>query len=330
MHAHFVPVPFIDAARRHPGHMGVRIEERDGREWIRHDSGRGWPLHRGFYAPEEMTAEMDRRGVDAHIISIAPSLFAYHLGDAAIGLCQEANDFAADLCRRVPGRIWAMATLPLPQITAAVAEVERAARLGLVGVFMGTSIGSTPLDHPELLPLFRRTADLGLPVFLHPYLGPSRPDLADYYFVNSIGYPLETTIALARLVHGGVLHELPHLRVCLAHGGGMYPYQRGRFAHAWQVRTEPRRVIARPPADYIGGVFFDSITHDALSLEYLVRAAGEDHVLLGSDYPFDMGPADPVGTVRQAGLEQGALARVAGENAAALFRLVPPPGSQCN
>ena len=122
--------------------------------------------------------------------------------------------------------------------------------------------------------------------------------LSSYYLNNLIGNPLDTTIAAASLVFSGVLERYPALRICLAHGGGFVPYQAGRFVHGWQVRTEPKRTLRKPPTDEPARFYFDTIVHSKDVLEFLVGTAGADRVLLGSDYPFDMGMPDGVLQVR--------------------------------
>jgi aminocarboxymuconate-semialdehyde decarboxylase len=119
---------------------------------------------------------------------------------------------------------------------------------------------------------------------------------------NVIGNPLETTVAAGHLILSGVMDAYPRLRILLAHGGGALPYLRGRLDRGFQQRPEINKVISRPPAEYLKQFYFDTITHDAVLLKGLVDFAGADHVLLGSDYPFDMGNENPVDLVRAANL----------------------------
>jgi aminocarboxymuconate-semialdehyde decarboxylase len=136
---------------------------------------------------------------------------------------------------------------------------------------------------------------------------------------NLIGNPLDTTIAAACLVFSGVLERHPTLKICLAHGGGFVPYQAGRFLHGWHVRTEPKKKLPKPPTDSLDRFLFDTITHSKDVLEFLVGNVGADRVLLGSDYPFDMGMPDGVLQVRGLSIPAAEQAAILGGRARALL-----------
>jgi aminocarboxymuconate-semialdehyde decarboxylase len=148
--------------------------------------------------------------------------------------------------------------------------------------------------------------ELGAFIFIHPQVAAAAERLGFYYLRNMVGLPLETTIAGASLVFGGVLERYPGLKICLAHGGGFVPYQAGRFEHGWEVRDEAKVRLRNPPAESLGRLYFDTITHSKTALEFLIRTAGHDRVLLGSDYPFDMGNLDCVARVRALSIEPAA------------------------
>jgi aminocarboxymuconate-semialdehyde decarboxylase len=169
--------------------------------------------------------------------------------------------------------------------------------LGLRGIQIGSNIAGKNLDDPELEPVWATAAELGAFILLHPINVAGMDRLGSYYLNNLIGNPLDTTIAAACLVFGGVLERHPSLKICLAHGGGFVPYQAGRFVHGWHVRTEPKKKLPKPPTDSLQRFYFDTIVHSKEVLEFLVGNAGADRVLLGSDYPFDMGNLDCVARV---------------------------------
>ena len=156
-------------------------------------------------------------------------------------------------------------------------------------------------------------------ILVHPINVAGADRLSSYYLANLVGNPLDTTIAAACLVFGGVLERYPSLKFCLAHGGGFVPYQAGRFVHGWQVRTEPKKNLRKPPAEAIKRFYFDTIVHSKDALEFLVGWAGIDRVLLGSDYPFDMGMPDGVLQVRGLSIEPAEQASILGERAHALL-----------
>lgn len=319
VHAHLIPEPLLEEIQQHPDRYPVRAERKEGALWFRHRQGYQYPVPPEFFDPAAILAALDRVGLDRRIFSISPTLFFYDLDQAARNrVCRLYNDAAAELTRH-EDRLWSMAAVPLPDAKAAVAELERALGLGLTGVEIGTNVERHTLDEPEFFPFFQRCAELGVPIFLHPYYVGPKPMMERYYLTNSIGNPLDTAIAAASLIHGGVLERLPGLQSVLAHAGGFFPYQLGRLDHAFRVRREPKVNTARRPSEHLGGVNYDSISHSAAALRFLVELAGAGKVLLGSDYPFDMGPDDPAQVVLDANLGQEAAAAVLGGNAARLY-----------
>ncbi len=179
-------------------------------------------------------------------------------------------------------------------------------QLGLRGAMIGTHVNGRNLDDRALDPFWAEAEGLGAFIFVHPSAGAAAERLDSYYMRNFVGLPFETTIAGACLVFGGVLERYPALKICLAHGGGFLPYQAGRFQHAYDVRPEAKVNLPEGPAASIGRLYFDTLVHSKSTLEFLVGTAGPDRVLLGSDYPFDMGNLDCVARVRAAAIEPAA------------------------
>jgi len=321
MHAHLIPEPLLREIHRAPERYPVRVEEKESVLWFRHEQGYQYPVPAEFYDAGAIIAALDRVGLDQRVFSLSPTLFFYERPQETRNrVCRLYNDAAADLVQRNGGRIQAMASVPLPDVAAAVKELERALDLGLTGVEIGTNIERHTLDEPEFFPFFQRCAELDVPVFLHPYYVGPKPMMERYYLTNSIGNPLDTAIAIANLIHGGVLERLPRLKVVLAHAGGFFPYQRGRLDHAFRVRREPRVSTSRTPSDHLAGVYYDSISHSAAALRFLVESLGAGKVMLGSDAPFDMGPDDPSQVVLEAGLDPAAMEAILGGNAIRLYR----------
>jgi aminocarboxymuconate-semialdehyde decarboxylase len=168
-------------------------------------------------------------------------------------------------------------------------------------------------------PFWEACESLGAFVFIHPVEGGGRAELRDYYMWNVIGNPVETGIAAGHLILSGVMEAFPRLKILLAHGGGALPALRGRLDRGFKMRPEINKVIPQPPTEYLKRFYFDTITHDSALLRGLVDFAGADHVLLGSDYPFDMGNERPADLVRAAGLGAEAEEKILGGNAARLL-----------
>jgi aminocarboxymuconate-semialdehyde decarboxylase len=233
------------------------------------------------------------------------------------------NESVAAIVARHPQRFLGMATVPLQEPSVAIEELRHAReRLDLRAVEIGTCPAGRDFDDPALLPFFAACRDLGMAMFVHPaapLVGQER--LTKWYFPLIVGNPLETAVAISKLIFGGVLERLPDLRICFAHGGGAFPFTLGRLDHGWSVRPEGPAAIPKPPREYARRLHFDSLTHSAANLRFLVAEFGADRVAMGSDYPFDMGSSDPVSAVAEAGLDPGARAFVEGGTAARFLDL---------
>lgn len=326
LHAHaIVPAALSRMAEAHPDFGPVLVED-DGRRYLRYPGReRLGPLPNGIFDPDIRLADMDRMRVDRQIIAIPPPNFHYHV-PAEVGkdFARIQNEELLGLSDSNHERFHVFATLPLQDVDASLEEVERIAAYPRVrGVQLGTNANGVEMDDPSFRPLWETLQDKDLPVWFHPdqrsIAGPDR--LSDYYLQNLIGIPLDSTIAAARLIFGGVIESYPDLRFGFCHGGGFTPYQIGRFEHGWSVRTEPRRNINdKGPREYFSKLYFDSLTHDRLSLELLGKRMGWDHVVLGSDYPFDMASTDPVGGVEAADIGADDRERVLSGNSDTFLR----------
>jgi aminocarboxymuconate-semialdehyde decarboxylase len=176
----------------------------------------------------------------------------------------------------------------------------------MVGVEIATTVNGTELDDRDLDPFWSAAQELGAIVLVHPTEPPPGPGSPRYFLGNAVGRPAQTTMAVAHLILGGVLERFSELRVCVVHGGGFLPWQRGRLDRAYLAQPKLAAVnLRRPPIDWLRRLYYDTIVHDPMVLAWLIDFAGADHVVLGSDYPFEMGDPDPVGTVRAvAGLDE--------------------------
>ena len=272
-------------------------------------------------------ADMDAQGVDVQLVSPSPSHFYYFAGkELSLTLAKQANEAVRDYVYRAPERLNGLGLVPLQHPDLMVEALDHAVLdCGLLGVEIG-SFAATPgdtvrssveLSDSRLESFWSRAEGLGAIVFLHPF-GCSLDERLDrFYLANTVSQPAENAVALSHLIFSGVLDRYPTLKVLAAHGGGYLPSTIGRSDHAWKVRPEAHRCAA-PPSSYLQRIFFDSLVHDPRELRALVEVAGSGQVLLGSDYPFDMGSEQPVDDVLTAGLSEADTARILGGNAAAL------------
>lgn len=231
------------------------------------------------------------------------------------------------LSTRFPGRFLGLATLPLQDVDAAVDELVRVMTLpGMVGVAIGTHINGVNLDAEELAPFWRAAHDLEAFVFIHPMDQRGGEALGHYYLRNVIGNPFETTVAAASLMLSGRLADLPHLQVCLAHGGGYVLAAMGRLAHAYRVRSETPGATDQSPREQFRRFLYDTLNHDEQGLRHMVDVLGVDRVVLGTDFPADMGQSEAVAEIGGSPLftEQEKAAMLGGNLAAILGDRLPP------
>ncbi len=241
---------------------------------------------------EARLADLEREEGLVQVVSPPPFSFLYDLEPkAGRALAAAQNDSIARLVEGHPGAFVALGTLPLQSVPMALEEMDRCIKdLGMKGVEVGSNVDGRDLDAPEFRPLFRRAQELSIPILLHAHARPAYwLVLKDYYLANPLGYPMETTIAIARLILGGVCRDFPRLRFITIHGGGFFPYQMGRLTRVHRTRGEARGEGVEAPEAYLDSFLFDSLVHDTQALEFLVRRVGHRRVVLGSDYPFPMG-----------------------------------------
>jgi aminocarboxymuconate-semialdehyde decarboxylase len=281
-----------------------------------------WP--EGGHNVDLRLEDMARTGVDVQAISPFVGTFLYEIPtEVNVEFCKLYNEEFARLKREHPGKFAPLATVPLQDGEAAAAELERAVKeLGLHGVATSTSLASSNLDDPRLEPFYAKLNELQVPWFIHPSFTPVAQRAPKYYLTNFIGNPLETTIAVATLIFGGVMERYPNIRCWTPHAGGFVPYQFGRFDHGYEWRPEPKGQITKPPSEYLDAFLFDIIAHSAPALDYLVQTFGAGQVYLGTDYPFDMGLPDPVGTVQAIStIDDAGKSLISTENARAALRI---------
>ncbi len=327
IHFHVTPPLFVEAVRRGDFSEVIDIERR------------GKTDHVLFHAPPDVVVEpgteldpaehevplivegLNRRGLDAAVVGASPGLFFYW-AEPALGarIAGALNDGVAAMVRDHPDRFIGMGTVPMQDGALAAREVERAVTtLGLRAIEVCTHVNGMDLDHPNFFPVFAAVERLNVPVFIHPQNWGDMRRWKDHHIWNLVGFPTETALAAAHLILGGVFERFPRLKVILAHGGGYFPYQVGRLDHGYDVRKELNQHLPRHPSEYLGNIYCDTLTHNGLALRYLLDRVGEDHVVIGSDYPFDMGYDHPVAMVRQSGLGREREAKVLGKNLAALL-----------
>lgn len=267
---------------------------------------------------------MDAAGIDAQVVSVVPTQYhGWADRKLAAKIAEATNAGVAAHCALAPHRLAGLGVVPLQHPDLAVTALHNAMLgHGLKGVEISSHAvdpagGTLELSDPRLDTFWENACDLGAAVLLHPWGCTLDERLDRWYLANSVGQPVEHAVALSHLIFGGVLDRYPGLRLIAAHGGGYLSAFAARADHAWHNRRDARECL-EPPSAYLRRMWFDSLVHSPVALRRLVDTAGADRVLLGSDFPFDMGTADPLAALRAADLTAADVTAIASGNAAGL------------
>src|ERR1051325_3051603 len=270
--------------------------------------------------------DMDRMGIDVQAVSPAPHQ-TYYWTDPGMGqeLSRAVNERLAEGVAQHPERVVALGAVPLQDASLAVAELEECVRQpGMRGVEINPSVRGMDLTDAKLNldAFFAAVQKHDVVIFMHPIGFTHGERLVDHYFSNIIGNPLETTVAVSHLIFDGVLERHAKLKVVLPHAGGYLAHYWARMDHAYQARPDTRGRMKRKPSSYLERFYFDTITFDHGMLAPLIARFGADHVLLGTDYPYDMGVERPVEFIEGVkGLSRAEATAIEGANAGRLLKI---------
>jgi len=253
-------------------------------------------VHNNCWDPRVRLQECDDFGVHVQVLSTVPAMFSYWAKPQhTLDLSKLLNDHIAGVVAEQPRRFVGLGTLPMQAPELAVRELERCVKeLGLAGVQIGSHINGWNLCEEELQPVWAAAESLGAAIFVHPWEMMGSEQMPKYWLPWLVGMPAETSRAICSMIFGGVLQKFPRLRVAFAHGGGAFPGTIGRIEHGFEVRPDLCAVDnGHSPRSYLDRIYFDSLVHEPLMLNYLIELAGADRIALGSDYPFPLGEPEP-------------------------------------
>jgi aminocarboxymuconate-semialdehyde decarboxylase len=321
IHAHFVPEEYLRLIETQGEPYGVSLCPGANGPMIVVGQAVIGPITAHYHNLDLRLKSMDAQRVTVHALSLNPPMVYWADNALGVRLARLVNDALAEATRAHSDRFVGLATLPMQDPEAAVAEMERAvSELGCRGIYLGTNVRGKELTDSSFLPVFERINALRVPVFLHPLNVIGSQRLTSYYLHNLLGNPFDTAVAAANLIFSGILDRFPKLEICLPHAGGAFPYLIGRLNHGWKVRAECR-ALKKPPLSYLRRFTYDTISHAPEALRYLINLVGVDRVMLGSDYCFDMGYERPLKVVTALKLSSNDQQRILGGNAKKLLQL---------
>jgi len=301
VHAHCIPPSFRDWLQQQgPSHGADLLDTAKGTCVQFNGRFVSAPIRDTLSDLEQRLADMDRMQVDVQVLAGWIDLTGYDLAAReGLSYARAHNDSLAEEAAKEPARFRSVANLPLQDPAAAATELHRAvSELGMVGAQVATTVGPDWIDRAGLDEVWEAAEALGSLVILHPMAPLTGVTLDRYFMDNSVGRPAETTIALAGLMYSGVLDRFPNLRICAVHGGGFAPFQIGRLDRGYQVKPDLAAQHAeRLPSEYLREIYVDTVVHDPAVLRFLIDTMGADRVMVGTDYPFEMGEDDPVALV---------------------------------
>jgi len=324
IHTHFFPESWPDLAARYgtpdwpsikhtgPGKADIMLGDR----MFRHVTSACWDVN-------VRLENMDRNGIDMQIISATPVLFAYaRKAEHALDCARLFNDVALEMCQRSKGRLKSLCQVPLQDIDASCAELDRCMRDGHLGVQIGNHVGEKNLDDPGIVKFLQHCAAVGAAVFVHPWDMLARERMPNYMLPWTVGMPTETYLSLASMILSGAFDRLPpNLRICFAHGGGSFAFLLGRLENAWKNHEGARGVSQFTPSHYLDRMSVDSAVFEQRTLQFLVSVMGGDRVLLGSDYPYPLGELRAGTLIRESQFSQEVKKKLLGDNAIKFLNL---------
>lgn len=320
VHTHMLTEEYLEFLNLHGGPKYERKPTRAGQDSIWMQGAPFMTLMPEMSDYDARIRDMDKAGVDLAIVSLTcPNAY---FGDESVSRKAAAmvNDSMAEQQRARPDRIAWFASLPWQYADAAIAELERSIAAGAIGVMVIANIDGMHLTHPDFAPVWRAIDDRALPVLVHPTAPPGTPDMSleEYGLVPPVGFMIDTTLAVARMILDGFLDRYPNLRIIASHGGATLPYLAGRLDRCHEMIPACAEAISEKPSSYLQKICYDSVVYSGGALNLCIDVAGADNVLYGSDYPHNIG--DMAGCLsRVNALPEATAARIRDRNAKRIF-----------
>lgn len=320
VHTHMYSRAWLELLRRKGGpNLEVR-ESVDSPDTVYYRGASFCVLEEPHFDYPARVEAMDAAGVDVAVITLsAPNVF-WGGESTSLEAAKVCNDEFAEAQSRFPDRIRWMASLPWEYPERATEELDRACNNGAVGVMVLGNINGRHLVDPLFEPVWAEIDRRGLAVLVHPTApaGIDALELGPYALVASTGFMVDTTVAVSKMIFSGFFDTFPNVKLIAAHAGATLPYLAGRFDQVFERTGRAKESISKPPSEYLRHIYYDAVTYRREALELCVKVGGADHVMYGSDYPFNIG--DMEGCLKRVNdLPESARDKVRGDNAKRIF-----------
>jgi aminocarboxymuconate-semialdehyde decarboxylase len=241
--------------------------------------------------PDVRIAEYEKYNTQVQVVCTIPVMFSYWAKPSdCLEVSRYLNDHIGKLIEKYPGHYIGLGTVPMHDSSLAIKELERCKRMGFRGIQIGSNINDENLNEERFFPIFEACEREDMAILVHPWNMMGEKSMQRYWLPWLVGMPAETSRAVCSMIFGGIFERLPKLRVNFAHAGGAFLSSIGRIQHGFDCRPDLVAIDNNiPPRNYLGKFWVDSVTHDPLMLDYVVKLIGSHRVTLGSDYPFPLG-----------------------------------------
>lgn len=289
IHTHHYTPGFFEVVRASGGDFSFGTDP-TGRTIITYKGSRFFGVQPAMTDVKRRLEDMDRAGVDVAVISLSTPNVFFTTGERQTFVARMMNDAYAETRAAHPTRFRCFASIPMDSPDEALKELDRAINtLKLNGVVLLSNIGGRPLTAQQYRPFFQEANRMKLCIFLHPMLPLNSEPYQEYVLGPIIGFPADTTLAVARMCFDGMFKDFPDIRWIIGHAGGTIPYLMERMDTGWRDFAETKVKIDQPPSTYLKRLYYDTVTFSPHNLRTLRDMVGADHMLMGSDYPHLLG-----------------------------------------
>jgi aminocarboxymuconate-semialdehyde decarboxylase len=289
LHTHYYPPSYFELIRQTPGEFSFGTDP-TGRTIIRHRGARFFGVTAPMTDPAQRIADMDRVGIDVEVLSVSTPNVFFAEGPGQIEIARIVNDAYAELIAKYPARFKGFASIPMDVPDAALRELERAlGELKLNGVVLLSNIRGRALTDPAYRPFFEEADRRNLCLFLHPMIPAQSESFNEYVLGPLVGFPFDTSLAVARMCFHGMFQDFPNIRWVIGHLGGAIPYLMERLDNGFRDFAECRARIDKLPSTYLKRLHYDTVSFSEPALRMVRDLVGVDHMVMGSDYPHMLG-----------------------------------------
>jgi len=319
-HNHVYPQEYVDEIQKGPSAYSVTFDSDNNP--VLHSPGDYNILVPGHRLMDFRQTVLDQAGLDKQIISLTAPGTLIETPERSTELCRKVNDNFAKIQSDYEA-FPALATLPLNNPHAAVAELERAiSELGLKGATLFSNANGVALSDKRFWPLYEKASDLNVVFFIHPTYPVGVEAMTEYMLMPLVGFLADTTLAAASLVFSGVIEKFPNIKWVLGHLGGAVPYLAERFDRGYEAFEQCRKNISKPPSEYLKNFYYDTVNFDVNALQFAIDFAGSDHLVAGSDYPHQIGSIEKMlASIEKLNISQEEKTGILGGNAEKLLGL---------